>query len=148
MTKYAYSLKTTRIKETDFPYTGTVLDDPTNVAQFAHSLQDSDVEKFLVLYLDAKGSLICIKVWEGSVNHANVYIREVLKLALLSGASSIIAVHNHPSGDVTPSSHDQRLTSALRNGCDAVGLNFFDHVVVSGTDNHYYSIALDRKGAF
>lgn len=148
MTKYAYSLKTTRIKETDFPYTGTVLDDPANVARFAHSLQDSDVEKFLVLYLDAKSSLICIKVWEGSVNHANVYIREVLKLALLSGASSIIAVHNHPSGDVTPSSHDQTLTSALRNGCGAVGLNLFDHVVVSGTDNHYYSIALDRKGAF
>lgn len=144
----AYSIKTTRVRENDFPYPNTTITSPADVARFAHSLQDSDVEKFLVLYLNSAGRLICIKIWEGTANSANVYVREILKLGLLCGAVSVIAVHNHPSGDPTPSAMDQAVTQAINSGCRAVGLDFKDHVVISGTSNEYASIVTGQRGRF
>jgi len=63
--KYAYSLKTERVKEDDFPYHGQSIRGTSELIEFARSLQDADVEKFLVLYQDAQNHVICIRVWGG-----------------------------------------------------------------------------------
>ena len=84
--KYAYSLKTERVKEKDFPYAGEQITSTSELLNFVHKLQDSDIEKFLVLYLDAQNQLVCVQIIQGTVNQAVIYPREVFKHALLSGA--------------------------------------------------------------
>ena len=79
---YAYSIKTTRVKEKDFPYNGQRITCTNDLINFARALQDSDIEKFLVIYLDAQNSVIGIQVMNGTVNQAVVYHREVVRHAL------------------------------------------------------------------
>jgi len=107
MKSYAYSIKTSRVKEPDFPYHGQILTCTTDVVDFVKSLQDSDVEKMLVLYLDAQNKLICIQITTGVVNQAVVYPREVLRHGLLVNACGMILVHNHPSNNLKPSDREK-----------------------------------------
>lgn len=131
--KYAYSLKTERVKEKDFPYNGESVTCTTELLHFVRKLQCSDVEKMLVLYLDAQNKLTCIQVFTGTVNMAIVYPREVIKHALLSGASAIILVHNHPSGIVTPSNSDIRMTTTIKDACKTLDILVHDHVIIGET---------------
>jgi DNA repair protein RadC len=89
-------------------------------------------EQFHVLYLDSKNRLIKDEiVQQGTINHAPVYPREVAKKALEYGAAAIIAVHNHPSGDPTPSPDDITLTKILAQTLDTVGVVLHDHLIVA-----------------
>jgi DNA repair protein RadC len=90
------------------------------------------VEQFRVLYLDNRNRLIADEVQQqGTVDHAPVYPREVVKRALDLGASAIILVHNHPSGDPTPSKQDIEMTKLIRDACAKLGIAIHDHVVIS-----------------
>ena len=131
--KYAYSLKTERIKETDFPYHGEQVTATRELLQFVHRLQDSDIEKFLILYLDAQNKLVGVQVIPGTVNQAVVYPREVFKHALLmGGACAIILVHNHPSGHPKPSEADIRLTKTIQECAKLFDILVHDHLIVAG----------------
>lgn len=130
--KYAYSLKTERVRETDFPYHGEQITSTKELLQFVHRLQDSDVEKFLILYLDAQNQLICVQVVLGTINQAVVYPREVFKHSLLSGSSAMILVHNHPSGQPKPSDADIRLTKTIQEGAKIFDILVHDHLIVAG----------------
>ena len=89
------------------------------------------VERVRVLFLDAKNRLIRNeKMWEGSVDESAVYIREVMRRALELKASAIIIVHNHPSGDPTPSQQDIRLTRDLAEAGRHLKVTLHDHVIV------------------
>jgi DNA repair protein RadC len=88
-------------------------------------------EEFHLLFLDAKNALIADEQQQrGTVNHTPVYPREVVKRALELGASAVIMVHNHPSGDVTPSKADIDMTRAVRDAVKAVGITLHDHLVI------------------
>lgn len=89
------------------------------------------VEQFRVLFLDARNHLIADEaLGRGTVNHTPVYPREVVRRALELHASSLILVHNHPSGDPTPSRADVEMTQEVRAAAAALGLTLHDHVVV------------------
>ena len=130
--KYAYSLKTERVKEKDFPYAGEQITSTSELLNFVHKLQDSDIEKFLILHLDAQNQLVCIQIMQGTVNQAVVYPREVFKHALLSGASAVILVHNHPSGHPKPSDSDIRLTKTIQEFAKMIDLLVHDHLIIAG----------------
>ena len=130
--KYAYSLKTERVKEKDFPYAGEQITSTSELLNFVHRLQDSDIEKFLILYLDAQNQLVCVQIMQGTVNQAIVYPREVFKHALLSGACAVILVHNHPSGHAKPSDADIRLTKTLQECAKLFEILVHDHMIVAG----------------
>ncbi|HYM31386.1 MAG TPA: DNA repair protein RadC [Candidatus Cybelea sp.] len=88
-------------------------------------------EQFRVLFLDRRNTLIADELQqEGTVDHTPVYPREVLKRALELSASAIIMVHNHPSGDPTPSKADIEMTRQVRDAAKAVGISLHDHLVV------------------
>jgi DNA repair protein RadC len=90
------------------------------------------VEQFRVLYLDKKNKLISDEEQQkGTVDHTPVYPREVVKRALALNASSLIMVHNHPSGDPKPSQADIDMTRKVKDAAAAVGLTLHDHVIVS-----------------
>ncbi|WP_188608555.1 RadC family protein [Chelatococcus reniformis] len=93
-------------------------------------------EHFRVLFLDKRNALIADEEQQrGTVDHTPVYPREVVKRALELSASAIILVHNHPSGDPTPSSVDVRMTKEIATIAKSLGIALHDHIVV-GRDGH------------
>ena len=97
----------------------------------------SDNEQFRILFLDKKNQLIADEVQqEGTVDHTPVYTREVIKRALELGASAIVLVHNHPSGDPNPSLADIEMTKKIVDAGQRLGLAIHDHVIV-GRKGHY-----------
>jgi DNA repair protein RadC len=104
-------------------------------------------EEFRVLFLDRKNTLIADEVQSrGTIDHTPVYPREIVKRALELGASSMILVHNHPSGDPTPSKADQEMTHQIAKAAAALKIALHDHLVIGGADTS----ALRRRdwGAF
>jgi len=89
------------------------------------------IEQFRILFLDRKNKLIADEAQaEGTVDHTPVYPREVVKRALEHSASALIIVHNHPSGDPTPSRADIDMTRKIKDACATVGITLHDHVVI------------------
>ncbi len=90
-----------------------------------------ETEQFRVLFLDRKNVLIADEEQaKGTVDHVPVYPREVAKRALELNASALILVHNHPSGDPTPSQSDIDMTAQIEMACSALGLTLHDHLIV------------------
>ena len=105
-----------------------------------HSLRDAKKEKFKVLFLDAKNQILEEKtVFEGTVDSSAVYPREIIKEALWHAASSMIFVHNHPSGDPTPSESDKEITTELVFAANVVQVKVLDHLIIG--NNRYFSFA-------
>jgi len=91
----------------------------------------SEREQFRVLYLDRKNALIADEVQgEGTVDHTPVYPREVVKRALELSATAVILVHNHPSGDPTPSRPDILMTHQIIEIAKPLGITVHDHIIV------------------
>lgn len=89
------------------------------------------VEEFRVLYLDKKNLLVAEETHQrGTVDHTPVYPREVVRKALEHGASAMIMVHNHPSGDTTPSKADIEMTKEVAKAAATLGIVLHDHVIV------------------
>lgn len=101
-------------------------------------------EQFRVLFLDTKNGLIADeKQQDGTVNHTPVYPREVIKRALQLGATAIIMVHNHPSGDPTPSGADVEMTREILDIGKKLGVTLHDHVIVArGGNSSFKSMGL------
>ncbi len=90
-----------------------------------------DTEQFRILYLDTKNVLIADEEQaRGTVDHVPVYPREVVKRALELNATSIILVHNHPSGDPTPSQADIDMTHQIDDAARALGITVHDHLII------------------
>jgi len=94
------------------------------------------IERFHGLYLDSKNRIIADELLSiGTVDRVAVYPREVIRRALMLNASALILIHNHPTGDPTPSEADLRMTRAIEKGCSFLGLTLHDHIIVgTGTE--------------
>jgi DNA repair protein RadC len=102
-----------------------------------------DRERFLTLMLDGGHRLLGIEeVSVGTVNSALVHPREVFKALILANATAFIAVHNHPSGDATPSLCDLEITDRLKRAGEIIGIKLLDHIIIGhGT---YRALSEDR----
>ena len=116
-----------------------LLNDSKLVYNLLHDeLYDKKQEYFIVLYLDNKKYLIEKKIlFIGTINYSTVHPREIFKYAYLYSSSSIILVHNHPSGDTLPSKEDITLTNNLKEIGKLNGIPILDHIIVG--NNNYYS---------
>ena len=105
-----------------------------------HSIQDKARECFSVLFLDAKNKVISSQVlFKGTLTASAVYPREVVRKALDQKAAGLICVHNHPSGDPTPSAEDMAITRQLVFSCRMMGITVHEHLIIG--DKEYYSFA-------
>ena len=96
-------------------------------------------EQLRVLFLDKKNKLIADEVQqEGTVDHTPAYPREIIKRALNLGASAIILVHNHPSGDPKPSRADMQLTDVVAEAGEMMGVKLHDHVIIAKSDHYSF----------
>ncbi|MGL6248342.1 MAG: RadC family protein, partial [Culicoidibacterales bacterium] len=119
---------------------------PKDCAQlFMEVLRFEQQEQFICLYLNTKNEIVYQKtIYIGGLNSIVIHPREVFQVAIRMAAASIICVHNHPSGDPTPSSDDIKTTKRLIEVGELVGIEVIDHVVIG--DQNY--ISLKEKGYF
>jgi len=109
-----------------------ILDEPERVFKFMRSRTIGlEVEKFWTLCLNRKNRLLRVcEVTSGTASNSLVHPREVFREAIRFGASSVICVHNHPSGDPAPSAADIKVTRQLREASGVLGIAVLDHVIV------------------
>jgi DNA repair protein RadC len=122
----------------------TVRDAASIYAHFRGRLPQLDRELFFAVLLDGRNRLraeVCVS--EGTLTTALVHPREVFAPAIRDRAAALILVHNHPSGDPTPSSEDVALTERLRQVGELVGIRVLDHVVIG--QGRYVSFAEERR---
>lgn len=107
------------------------------------AMADEKTELFRVLFLDKKNILIADEVQgRGTIDHTPVYPREVIKRALELGASSVILVHNHPSGDPTPSRADVEMTNQIVKAGSGLNIRVHDHLIIG----HKYHASFKALG--
>lgn len=111
----------------------TILDSSKKVATYLQcEIGHYEREVFCLLLLDNQHRLMeCVELFYGTINSANVYPREVVKLALVKNAAAVILAHNHPSGVAEPSESDLLLTKALAKASALVDIRVLDHFVVA-----------------
>jgi len=117
----------------------TKLNNPTSIYEyFRYKINDIKQEYFYCLYLDNKKNLIDYKLlFIGTINMSIVHPREIFKNAYLLSASSIICLHNHPSGNSKPSEEDKKMTTNLVEIGKFLGIEIVDHIIISNED--FYS---------
>ena len=114
-----------------------VLSSWTSVLDYCRaSMAFAEIELFRILFLDKRNGLIADEIQQsGTVDHTPVYPREVVRRALELNASALILVHNHPSGDPTPSQADIKMTLEIAEIAKPLGLTLHDHIII-GRNGH------------
>jgi DNA repair protein RadC len=101
-------------------------------------LQDCDVEEFWLLLMNQNNRLIKkVRISHGGITEVSVDIRIIMREAVLANATIIAVCHNHPSGNLRPSTADNDLTNQLQRACQLMRIHFMDHVIL--TDGNYFS---------
>ena len=101
-------------------------------------LQDCDVEEFWLLLMNQNHRLIKkVRISHGGITEVSVDIRIIMREAVLANATIIAVCHNHPSGNLRPSTADNDLTNQLQRACQLMRIHFMDHVIL--TDGNYFS---------
>ena len=120
------------VKESSFLYQTRTISSPKDAYEMIkEQLEGLDREQFIIACLNTKNEPTNITVVSvGSLNKAIVHPREVFKTAILSNAASIMAFHNHPSGETTPSQHDIQLTNRLYEAGELLGIKLLDHLII------------------
>ena len=115
-----------------------VFKEPEVVVRHFQPLAARDREEFWAIHLDRANHLVC---WDqvsiGALSECHVSPREVLKMALLSNASSMIFLHNHPSGNTDPSREDTALTEKLVKAAEIFGIRILDHIILALSGEFY-----------
>ena len=99
---------------------------------YKNDFKNEKQEKFYALLFDNKMNLIIKKeIFKGTIDKVDAHPREVFKEAIKESASFIIIMHNHPSGDTTPSEEDKRITSQFASAGEIIGIKVLDHIIIS-----------------
>ena len=118
-------------------FNGTKITCAKDVFEKYKYLSDLKQEKFMVLILDTKNKIIREEVVSvGTLDSALIHPREIFKSAIKESANAIIVVHNHPSGDCSPSEEDIKITSKISAAGETLGIKMLDHVIV-GFENYW-----------
>jgi len=101
------------------------------VFEMFYDLRLEAKEHFIALHLDGKNRIACFdRVSVGSLNQSIVNMRELFKTACLSSAAAILILHNHPTGDPTPSREDLEITRRIKEAGDLLGIRLLDHIII------------------
>ena len=136
--KAVYETMTVKDSVAGYLKTGTRYTAPQEVYETFRFLMQETKEVFLTLHLDGKNRIIALDMVSiGSLNQSIVHPREVFKSACLSNAAAVILIHQHPTGDPTPSREDISITNRLKEAGELMGIKVLDHIIVG--DGSYHS---------
>jgi len=109
----------------------TKITEDIDVVKLMKEMKDYEREHYKILHLDTKNRVVGIETISiGTLNSSLVHPREVVKGAILNNSNSVILIHNHPSGDCTPSPEDKNVATNLNNAFDLLGIKVLDHIVI------------------
>jgi DNA repair protein RadC len=129
--KAVYETMTVREDIINYLKTGTRYTAPSQVYETFRFLMHETKEMFLTLHLDGKNRITCMDIVSvGSLNQSIVHPREVFKTACISNAAAILCIHQHPTGDPTPSSEDLAITRRLKEAGEIMGIKILDHIII------------------
>jgi DNA repair protein RadC len=127
-------------KGTKKVYLDTITSPERGAHIFTQMFGDNSQECLGIICLDTKGRPTHYStIYKGTSNHIVISPKDILKVALLSNATSVILGHNHPSTDLTPSPHDIETTRNIRKACTQLDINLVDHLIIN-SKGEYYSI--------
>ncbi|URJ36726.3 JAB domain-containing protein [Paenibacillus polymyxa] len=134
------------VREKSMLFAGRKVHKPDDTVQlFREFIGDCDRESFCILTLSTKNQPLALQqVSLGTLNSSILHPREVFKFSILSNAASIIACHNHPSGDPTPSSEDISMSRRLQKSGELLGIELLDHIIL-GQDGY---VSMKERGLF
>lgn len=136
--KAVYETLTVKEDITNYLKIGTRFTAPQQVYETFKFLMRETKEMFLTLHLDGKNRIIAMDlVSMGSLNQSIVHPREVFKTACLSNAAALLLIHQHPTGDPSPSTEDVSITRRLKEAGEILGIKVLDHIIVG--DGEYLS---------
>jgi DNA repair protein radc len=137
--KAVYETLTVSDSITDYLKPSTRYTSPIQIFNTFSFLRHETKEHFIALHLDGKNRVVCIDIVSiGSLNQSIVHPRELFKTALLSSAAAVILLHNHPTGDPTPSTEDITITRRLTDAGEMIGIKVLDHIIIGDS---YYSFS-------
>jgi DNA repair protein RadC len=140
-----YELKVVRERRPGYGPASAIRTSADIYKVFRERFDAADREEFLALFLDGKNRVQAFHVVSvGSLTASIIHPREVYKAAIVANAAALIVVHNHPSGDPTPSAEDLAITQRLKQAGELLGIRLLDHVVIG--DGRYVSFV--DKGFF
>ncbi len=120
------------------------IEGPRDVYGFLKEMEEYDRECVYALHLDLRNQVIsCEEVSKGSMGSTTTTAREIYRGALLSSATKIVVVHNHPSGDPRPSMGDKVMSECLSESGDILGIELIDSMIIA--DGHYYSKSMEEE---
>jgi DNA repair protein RadC len=116
----------------------TRCDSPQVVVNYLKSqLINQRIEKLTCLFLNSKNKIIGESCFEGTVNKAVVFPREIVREALMKDATGLILAHNHPSGECEPSANDIHLTSLIVDAVKPLDIKLLDHIIIGSANKHF-----------
>lgn len=129
------------VKDRDLEYKAFRASD--QAVELGHQLiKQNDREHLIVLCLNGQNKPVNVNIVHiGTADQCSTQPRDILKPAILCNATSIIVLHNHPSGDVKPSPADRIFTENMRKACDIMGMRLLDSVIIAEPGEPYYSMA-------
>lgn len=127
------------VRETTTQYNNTNIKNITDIIKLVDNIEDiknNDVENVYIICLSNKNVPVNYSlIAKGTINASMIDPKTIFKTILLSNASAFIMVHNHPSGDPTPSKEDYKITNILKQASNLLDIKFLDHIVI-GNDNY------------
>jgi DNA repair protein RadC len=132
----AFAILTSRLREATISVSSATLVE----RYLLHKLILEEREIFGALWLDVKNRLIASEdIALGSLNHAHIYPREIVKSALKHNAAKVIFFHNHPSGELTPSLNDRLMTANMKKILNLIDVRLEDHIIVAGKQTRSFA---------
>ena len=141
-------IKLQMVRDESTIYTSEKITTPRDIVKLVNAHERYDLattEKVIVIAMDNKNQVNTYsEIATGTTGYTNFNMSELFKTILLSNSSKFIVVHNHPSGDATPSQEDFKITEKIKSASKIMGLQFLDHIVIGESDN-YTSIMSIKK---
>jgi DNA repair protein RadC len=129
-----YEIRIVKTKPMVVSEDGTKVTKPEDVFEMLKPIRDHNQEHFIAITLNGAGAVIQSRVITvGLLNHSLVHPRETFRGAILDNAASIIIAHNHPSGQLEPSSNDIAITQQMKESGAILGIQVIDHIIVGKT---------------
>lgn len=128
-------IKIQMIKEHNYSYNSRSISNSKEIVQFINSFEELEKEteeKMLLICLNNKNQIISFsEIAKGSINACYIDMKTIFKNVLLTNSSKIIMVHNHPSGNATPSKEDIKLTNKVKEACKLIDVILLDHIIIA-----------------
>ena len=135
------------VNEKTCEYNPTIIHTPADVVKFIDDMEDIKnhaEERIYCIAMNTKNEIISFsQIAQGSIDNCNFDIKGLFKTILLCNASKFILIHNHPSGDSSPSERDYQVTEKIKEASKIMGIEFLDHIVIA---QNGYASCYDRKG--